>query len=63
MGPLQAFHRTLSEYQKPLLILTATLTGLGFLLLFGPFFVMMLAGEGRPMTRGASLEMSRRGVA
>ena len=62
MGPLQALHRALSERHTPLVVLTASLTALGFVLTFGPFFLMMLAGEGRPMTRGESLDMSRRGV-
>ena len=62
MGPLQSFHRILSQYRLPLVVFTISLTVFGFLVTFGPFFLMMLAGEGRPMTRGESLDMSRRGV-
>ena len=62
MGPLQSFHRILSRYRLPLVVCTISLTVVGFLVTFGPFFLMMLAGEGRPMTRGESLELSRRGA-
>ena len=62
MGPLQSFHRVLSQHRLPLVVFTISLTVFGFLATFGLFFLLMLSGEGTPMTRDAALDISRRGV-
>lgn len=62
IAPLQALHTILSQYHKPLVALTISLTVLGFVVTFGPLLLGLRSGEGRSMNRDEMLEMSRQSV-